>query len=136
MTYRIEYRCPDYDYPTWEDYAEWVEGGVPTFATQAEAQAWLDARLDADLARRQALADAHEQKVAPRRELFRRRKALLEEAGLWKQEGESFVPIMGVAGWQGDLNRHDEDYRIVAVTGGSASEPNSATAANEAGDVA
>ena len=102
----------------WCDQGEWMEYEGDSddrlvFTSEDAAQRYIDAILDADYAKAKAAYANEVEKAEPKRELFNQRKSTLEAAGLWKQDGESFVPLIGYS-WPGPApSRGGDKWRVV-----------------------
>lgn len=119
--YGLQYLNVDSDYPDdWYDFDAWgdepihAERGPIRFPSEQDAQAFLDAMLEASQTRRMALWQAAHDAWVPKRELYLRRLAALEAAGLGKQDGESWMPLDAPGGPGKQPVEGRENWRVVA----------------------
>lgn len=119
--YGVQIRRWDNDYPSWDDYdiydpAAHGASRPLRFATQCEAEEWITWHCDKQYESDRQRWEAAEERIRPHRELYERRRLALQEAGLWRQPGESTSPLVVPATYPSDREpiRRNDNYRVVA----------------------
>lgn len=117
----IQIRHWDYDDPSWDDYdiydpAAYDASRPLRFATQCEAEAWITWHCDKQYESDRQRWEAAEERIRPHRELYERRRLALQEAGLWRQPGESTSPLVAPITYPSEREpiRQNDNYRVVA----------------------